>query len=57
MEFLCGLLGNILLWLRNRLGFRKHVAQAVSYDKLGARFSGHAMTLMSRASSVVSARP
>ena len=36
VDFLCGLLGNILLWLRNRLGFRKDITQAVGYDQLRA---------------------
>jgi len=36
VDFLCGLLGNILLWMRNRLGFRKDAARAVGYDQLRA---------------------
>jgi hypothetical protein len=39
VDFLCGLLGVILLWLRNRLGLGKDVARPADYDQL--RAAGH----------------
>src|ERR1035438_9275374 len=39
MDFLCGLRGIILLWLRNRLGLWKDAARPADYDQL--RAAGH----------------
>ena len=39
MDFLCGLLGVILLWLRDCLGLRKDAARPADYDQL--RAAGH----------------
>lgn len=39
VDFLCGLLGIILLWLRNRLGLGKAAARPADYDQL--RAAGH----------------
>ncbi len=39
VDFICGLLGIILLWLRNRLGLGKDAARPADYDQL--RAAGH----------------
>ena len=60
VDFLCGLLVVIRLWLRNRLGLRKATngpQTMTSCERPGTHSSGRAMTLMLRPSLAVSAPP
>ena len=60
VDFLCGLLRAILLWVRNRLGPRntpRGRPTATSCERLDTRSSGRVRMLTSRLSSTVSGRP